>query len=145
MRTPDLTIGPKSDPQTERWHLFRWRGMQVALHKWWRSDNDRALHDHSADNISIPLTGCYREWTSHAWQTPRFHVRYPLIPVYRRAEMPHRIEITGRPIWSLWIRFPPRREWGFHCRAGWRHWKEYIAERDYQTPGSESTVGKGCD
>jgi hypothetical protein len=145
MRKPDLTIGPADDPQTERWHLFRWRGIQVAIHKWHRSDTDRALHDHSADNISVLLWGRYREWFSHAWEAPRWKLRWPLIPYFRKAETAHRVELhRGAPVWTLWIRFKPRREWGFHCPKGWRHWKEYVAEREgyYQT--GHSTVGKGC-
>src|SRR5580692_11776128 len=79
-REPDLTIG--SPPQTLRWHLLRGRGIQVALHRWLLSDNDRALHDHSADNISILLTGCYREWFSHNWEKPRWKLRLPFIPYF---------------------------------------------------------------
>jgi hypothetical protein len=145
-RPPDLTIGPHENPQTLRWHLLRWRGIQVALHRWCRSDSDRALHDHSADNISILLWGTYREWFSHAWERPRWRLRVPLIPYFRRAETPHRVELhRGAPVWSIWIRFKPRREWGFWCRKGWRHWRDYVAERDYNVPGSQSTVGRGCD
>lgn len=166
IREPDLVIG--DPPQTLRWHLFRWRGIQVSLHKWVRSDSDRALHDHSADNISILLNDCYREvigrWqpmsvtvdgTIHRstrdmflahrlYQTRR--LRWPLIPYYRRAETPHRIELfEERPVWTIWIRFKPRRSWGFWCPKGWRHWREFVAERSYAVPGSKSTVGRGCD
>src|SRR6185437_15041851 len=107
MRPPDLTIGPKDAPQTLRWHLFRWRGIQVALHRWLRSDSDRALHDHSSGNISILLTGCYREHFSHAWQPPghpahrRPRLRVLFVPYYRRADQPHRVELHRGPVWTL--------------------------------------------
>jgi hypothetical protein len=146
MRAPDLVIGPRTNPQTERWHLFRPWGIQIALHRWSRSDSDRALHDHSADNWSILLWGCYREWFSHSWETPRWKLRIPFIPYFRRAGEPHRVELhRGGPVWTIWIRFKPFRKWGFWCRTGWRPYEEYIAERDYSAPGSESTVGRGCD
>lgn len=141
MRSPDLTIG--SPPQTLRWHLFRWRGVQVALHRWLRSDNDRALHDHSAGNVSILLTGCYREWFSHNWEAPRWKLRLPLIPYYRRAATAHRVELHRGPLWSLWIRFKPWREWGFYCPKGWMHWRDFV-DSDYRAPGSVSNIGKGC-
>lgn len=167
MREPDLTIGPRSDPQTLRWHLFRWRGWQFALHKWMRSDDDRALHDHSGHNISFILTGGYwevvREWMDGTPAGPEFDprewvyngdgefyrlvrkFRWPLVPYFRRADLPHRIELPsdGKPVWTLWLRWPPIREWGFYCPRGWKHWKDYLAE-DYNQPGSESTVGPGC-
>lgn len=152
MRPPDLIIGPRGNPQTERWHLLKWRGWQIALHKWHRSDDDRALHDHVGHNVSILLNGCYREVLSHAWQPlghpahRRPQLRLPFVPYFRRADAPHRVELLGnRPIWSLWVRWPPVREWGFHCPKGWRHWSRYVAERDYSTPGSSSTIGAGCE
>jgi hypothetical protein len=167
VRKPDLIIGPRDNPQTLRWHIFRWRGWQFSLHKWLRSDDDRALHDHSGHNLSIILTGGYwevlrewreyftgtgigAEWTHHGdgeWWRLRTVFRWPLVPYYRRADVPHRIVLPsdGKPVWSLWLRWPPIREWGFHCPKGWRHWKEYVAERDYSTPGSVSSVGPGCD
>jgi len=140
MRKPDLIIGPADNPQTLRWHIFRWRGWQLALHKWLRSDDDRAMHDHSADNLSIILNRGY-------WEITPFAVRFrrPFVPYFRRAETPHRIALYhAAPVWSLWLRWPPRREWGFICEQGWRHWREYVAERDYSQPGSTSTVGRGC-
>lgn len=141
-RQPDLIIGPRDAPQTLRWHLFRWRGIQVALHKWMRSDSDRALHDHSADNISILLNDCYQEVVGESER--RVHMRFPLVPYFRRAETPHRVVLlSDKPVWTIWIRFKPRREWGFWCPKGWRHWKDFI-DGDYSTPGSSSHVGKGC-
>ncbi len=140
MRPPDYIIGPADDPQTLRWHIAGARGKyQIAIHRWCRSDSDRALHDHTAGNISILLTGRYREWFSHAWEKPRWKTRWPFIPYYRKAGTAHRVELTHGPLWTIWIRFKPWREWGFWCPKGWRHWKEYVDSRD------SGQVGKGCD
>lgn len=139
-RVPNLTIGPKHNPQTERYHLFRWRGLQLALHKWHRSDDDRALHDHSSWNVSLILWGSYLEVFNG--RTVR---RWPLIPYGRRGATPHRIMLCNRdPVWTLWLRGRPWREWGFHCAKGWVHWKDYTSTRDYSAVGSTSEVGKGC-
>jgi hypothetical protein len=141
MRTPDLIIGPRDNPQTLRWHLLRWRGWQLSLHKWCRSDEDRALHDHTGDSISLILNYGYIEKTPYA-----AHWRPAWRPIFRKAEAPHRIilDADSAPVWSLWLRWPPRREWGFHCPKGWRHWRDFCAERDYKASGT-STVGRGCD
>jgi hypothetical protein len=153
MRKPDLTIGPADDPQTHRWHLWlpeSWyaAGWRLNLHRWFRSDDDRALHDHRGDSFSIILWGSYYEVTSHAWE-PRKAKRYrPGSVIWRQGETPHRIEIppesAGR-VWSLWLRAPFRRDWGFWCPKGWKHYSQYISERDYTIPGSTSTIGKGCN
>lgn len=158
MRAPDLIIGTKERPQTYRWQLFKWQVaepsvgpapwftkndgcLQLALHKWVRSDDDRALHDHSSWNVSLLLWGTYLEVFEG-----RVMRRWPWIPYLRRAATPHRVLLTSpRPVWTLWLRGPPWRDWGFHCPRGWRHNSEYIAQRDYSAPGSVSSVGRGCD
>jgi hypothetical protein len=128
-----------------RWHILRFRGWQLSLHKICRDDDDRALHDHRADNISLILNDGYFEVlrpkgaTRDVWK-----FRWPLRPYFRKAEDLHRIVIPGyAPVWSLWLRWPPRREWGFMCPKGWRHWRDFCGE-DYNAEGV-STVGKGCD
>lgn len=127
-----------------RWHLLRWRGWQLALHKIWRSDDDRALHDHRADNLSIILKGEYTEYPGEWGHGQVYRAGQWL---FRKAETPHRLILNvGQPVWTLWLRWPPRREWYFHCPGkGLVHWKRFTAETDYSTPGSTSTVGRGCD
>lgn len=138
-----------------RWHIFRWRGWQLALHKIFRSDDDRALHDHRADNLSIVLAGHYTELrfahdaypraaTEKAYRARRHG---PGTFIFRQGHVPHRLVLElGRPVWTLWLRWPPMREWGFWCPGrGWIHWREFVAESDYSVPGSTSTVGRGCD
>lgn len=146
MRKPDLCIGPRDDPQTLRWHLVKFLGVQIALHKWMRSDGDRAPHDHSSHNISIILSPHgYREWLYEGHEPYAVMRRRWLVPYFRRAEQLHRVELRdARPVWTLWIRFAPFREWGFFCVKGWVHWRVFLNE-DYTVPGSESTVGRGCD
>lgn len=152
MRPPDLTIGSKEDPQTKRWHLWlpKWlyaKGWRLNLHQWLRSDDDRALHDHRGDSYSVILRGGYFEVTSHAWEPRKAKWYGPGSIVFRKADQPHRVELKpdSGPVWTLWYRGPFYREWGFWCKKGWRHFADYIAERDYHTPGSTSTVGKGCN
>jgi hypothetical protein len=162
MRAPDLIIGNPESPVYYRWQLFKIRGFQLCLHKWLRSDEDRALHDHSGDSISFILNGGYLErrrergtWlTSEVAEHEVTRWCRPWWPVFRKAETPHRVILTRiecggrdvtRPVWSLWFRWPPRREWGFHCPKGWRHWKDFCASRDDYYKTKASVVGKGCD
>lgn len=136
-RAPDFVVGPIVDPYLRRWNILprnRWFGLY--LHNFMRSDDDRALHDHQYDNVSILVRGRYVEVTA----TGR-HERRPFRPVFRRAEVAHRIElIDGGPVWSLFLMGRRRREWGFHCPAGWRHWTKFVSQR----PGGNE-VGPGCE
>ncbi len=151
MRSPDLTIGPADNPQTLRWHLWvpHWLhniGFRLNLHRWLRSDDDRVLHDHRGDSLSLILRGGYYEVTSHAWEPLKRKWYGPGAVIFRRGETPHRVELKpGTTVWTLWLRWPFRREWGFYCPKGWRHYADYINERDYSKPGSVSSVGRGCD
>lgn len=147
MRAPDQTVDAGNGVQMLRWHLWLpkfllRRGWQLALHKWLQSDHDRALHDHKSWNVSVLLTGRYREWFFHPLTDPsvlgwvRIPFRYiakmrlPFVPYFRRAETPHRIELLGGPIWTLWLRGPARREWGFWTPNGWVHWERYTSYDD---------------
>jgi hypothetical protein len=178
MRKPDLIIGPRHDPQTVRWHIFVWRGWQLSLHKWLRSDSDRAPHDHKADNLSIILNAGYwetirtREWWEYperigggpydpkafelaGWKhygdgefyrdVDRTYFRWPLVPYFRKAETPHRVTLPsdGKPVYTLWLRWPARRRWGYWCPKGWVDADDYNSTADYYAAGI-SEVGNGC-
>jgi hypothetical protein len=157
MRKPDLIIGPRHDPQTIRWHILRWRGWQLSIHKWLRSDSDRALHDHKADNLSIILNSGYFETFFHPYSDPTIlgdtvmpfvyyeKFRWPLVPYFRKAETPHRVRLpAGGPVWSIWLRWPQRRRWGYWCAKGWVDADDYNAAADYYGAGI-SEIGRGCD
>jgi hypothetical protein len=147
MRKPDLIIGPRHDPQTVRWHFLKAFGYQWALHKWLRSDSDRAPHDHKADNLSIILSRQgYWELVYECGGTRGvWHYRRPWRPYFRKAETLHRVKLCdARPVWSIWIRWPARRRWGYWCdNRGWVDADDYNAAADYYAAGV-SEVGNGC-
>ena len=163
MRKPDLIIGPRDNPQTIRWHWLKAFGFQFALHKWLRSDSDRAPHDHKADNVSIILSPqgyweCIREWLTSGgplscgcesgppMYRDRWHYRRPWRPYFRKAETLHRVSLVdSRPLWTIWIRWPERRRWGYWCDGkGWVDADQYNKTKDYYADGV-SEVGRGCD
>ena len=136
-RSPDFVVGSESDPYLRRWNILprnRWCGLY--LHNFLRSDDERAMHDHQYDNVSVLLWGRYQEVTTRGT-----FLRSPFRPVFRRAETPHRVVLVeDRPVWSLFFMGPRRREWGFHCPAGWRHWTKFVEQR----PGGNQ-IGPGCE
>ena len=134
-RPPDFVIGGVDDPYMLRWYLLpRNRWFNIYLHKFLRSDDDRALHDHPWPSLSLVLCGCGIE---HRKNGPRVFRAGDVI--FRGPRFAHQIEIVNGPIWTLFIRGPKVREWGFHCPQGWRHWREFVQETD------EGNIGKGCD
>lgn len=121
-----------------RWHLLpRNKWFKIYLHHFVASDEDEALHDHQYDNVSLVLKGSYLEHSAGD------HVRWvkPFRPVFRKAEQAHRVELLAHDwhVWSLFFCGPWRREWGFWCKSGWRHWRDYVGSADYG-----KVVGPGC-
>lgn len=138
-REPDFVVGPPEDVFLKRWNIIpRNARCGIYLHKFMRSDDDRAFHDHMYDNMSLVIWGRYLEVTPEGE-----FVRRPFRPVFRKAEAPHRVMlIDGKPVWSLFFMGPRRREWGFHCPGpkGWIHWTRFVDQR----LGGNS-IGPGCD
>lgn len=115
---------PRSDPRGLRCNVY--------VHRFLRSDEDRALHDHPWPWATLLLSGQYHEYladdeTNPAGPaSPRLRQAGDLV-VRGRAARPHRIElIDGEPAITLFLTGPTVREWGFWCADGWRHWKQFL-------------------
>ena len=110
----------------ERWW---WRKkslyFDIFFHRLYRSDDDRAMHDHPRPNISIILSGEYVEHTIAAGGV-HYRKRYRAGDVIlRRATYAHRLEIVpGSMVQTMFIVGPEWRDWGFHFPTGWKNSKE---------------------
>jgi hypothetical protein len=125
-------IGGKEDPLLIRWILFRIPSFGIFIHKFCRSDYDRALHDHPWTFISYILKGGYYEFTESGieWIGPGRRL-------YRPAEFKHRVVLQQLsnglkkwleppdPSWSLVFVFRRRRKWGFWLKDKWCWWRQY--------------------
>jgi hypothetical protein len=90
------------------------------------------------------LKGSYEEvlaykYSDDLWgfRRPDFKVRKRLSVIFRRAEQPHRLILDNGPVWTIWIKFRERRDWGFWPEVSpgtyrWVNWQEYeeIMESD---------------
>lgn len=125
-----------------RWHIIpRNPWFNIYLHKFSGSDDDRALHDHPWWSVSFLLKGRLVEHYDEPRRLyPKRLVRIVprWLPVFRRAEFAHRLELVREPAWTLFITGPRRREWGFHCSDRWVHWRNF-------TDASGNKIGRGCD
>lgn len=125
-----------------RWWIKRDRGQgNHFYHKIMRSDEDRALHDHPWDFVSFILDGSYVEVVGHGYKNDAINHRhfYAGDVNIRRAEDAHRLVIApGSVTHTLVFTGGVRRDWGFHCEKGWKHW------RDFCDPTNPNLVGHGC-
>lgn len=111
-----------------RWRIGpeAWPGLR--LHHIVASDDDRALHDHPFTFLSLILRGGYWEWLADGTRT--WHGPGSLL--LRSADVLHRIELGGyveRPAWTIVLRGPYRRAWGFQRGGSWVHWREFSASK----------------
>lgn len=142
-RQPDLVIGQNPDGTGDiylkRWYLVpRNRFVNVYLHRFLRSDDDRALHDHPWVSGSLMLAG---RMTEHTIAKGGIH-RRRLIECgdirLRGASFAHRLELEpGEEAITIFVTGPRMRQWGFHCVAGWRHWKDFTSGGPFR--------GRGCE
>jgi len=140
-RPPDFVIGGAENPYLLRWHIVPREKdtIKVYLHNQLRDDDDRAMHDHPSDNVSMIIKGGYRELTPMGE-----YLRGPGDIITRRGPELHRLVLHRRgdrpvPSWSLFIMGATYREWGFQCGDRWVHWKEFC------DPGNTGLAGRGCD
>lgn len=146
MRAPDRIIG---QDYLHRWYLIpRNRFLNIYLHKFMRSDDDRATHDHPWWSLSFLLKGKLREVIALGNWVPmgsgggilaieERRIRR-FLPVFRRATHQHRIVLEQGPAWTLFITGPKVRPWGFLCPKGWVHWRQFCDE-------SGNKIGGGCE
>ena len=126
IRRPDFIIGTADNPQLERWYLAPRNAVfgNCYLHRFLKSDEDRALYDHPWDNRSWILIGEYLKHLADGSTVTRREDDM----VERKATDAHRVElVTGAAI-TLFFTGPVIREWGFLCPQGWRPWQEFVAE-----------------
>ena len=137
-------------PYLTRWYVFRSAPVAIFIHRFHRSDEDRALHDHPWSFITFILWRGYVEHTDRpcslcvggAGYNVFFPARcpfcggteiersldrkYPGMICWRPAEWRHRVELVGgRPAWTLVVRFRERRIWGFWERTGFIAWNKW--------------------
>ena len=142
-RKPDFIVGGEQNPYMLRWWLIpRNRILNIYIHMFLKSDDDRALHDHPWASLSLLCRGTLKEVT----KTPELGEDQFLVDTikagdwsYRPAAYAHRIIVQPQketPI-TVFITGPRFREWGFYCPKGWKHWKDFVGI-------NKGTIGAGC-
>lgn len=138
---PHFTIGQPDSPYMLRWYVIpRNPWLNIYLHKFMRSDDDRALHDHPWWFVSLMLRGQYNEIRERG---SAGKVRRAPDIAYRRATDQHRVtleERNGKPVpcWTLVLTGPKVRDWGFWCPQGFVPWQQFVEH------SSHGNVGRGC-
>lgn len=105
--------------------LLRVLGVSVCVHHFHRGDEDRDCHDHPFSFLSLILRGRYRE---HLYDGTSVD-RGVLSLRYRSSLHRHRIELLGKPCWTLCIKRASDREWGFWPDGVFVPWRTYLRSK----------------
>lgn len=118
-------LGLAECPYAHRWVLHLGRLGSLRLHRWHRSDDKRAKHDHPADFLTLVLAGGYTDLgradsckTCNLKQPecPDCHFTERMTPGklrLRKAEHRHTVDVDPGGCWTLLYFWPDRRKWGF--------------------------------
>jgi hypothetical protein len=143
-----VIVNCEREPYLHRWYLLRTKRVAIFIHRFIRSDEDRALHDHPWDFLVIPIWRGYIEHNERpcdCWHCtcqnpsgPRPHFNranqtrvLPFVHTrFRRGTYRHRVElIGGKPSWSIFVRFKEWRTWGFWLPTGFIQWNQWWKEK----------------
>lgn len=119
-------------PYLTRYYILKTRWLKVYLHQFHRSDEDRDMHDHPWNFMSIVLKSGYVEHLPES-----IKLRKPGAIIRHCAEDRHFVKLLPQcrspecispevEAWTLVFVGKKRREWGFHTQDGWLHWREYL-------------------
>lgn len=136
-----VIVNCERQPYLFRWYLIRREALALFLHRFVRSDEDRALHDHPWNFLVIPIWRGYIEHSDR--ENPTTGVRsevsarvWPIIGMrLRQAEYRHRVELLngkdGQPLpsWSIFLRFKSRRLWGLWPKEGFVAWNKWWQQK----------------
>lgn len=122
-------IGTPGDEYLDRLRILVTPWFQIMLHRIYRPDRQRDLHDHPWSFLSIVLRGSYIEDVpcplgEHCGP----HGRTVRWWNWKRSTDRHSIRwVSRRPVWTLVITGPKRRTWGFWVDSGARFvkWTDY--------------------
>lgn len=128
-------LGLDECPYARRWVIEGKLG-SVRVHHFYKSDDERAFHDHPWWFLTFVFKGGYTDVNPDEED----HVRAPAIR-FRRAEHRHTVRTDPGGAWTLVVSGPKKRVWGFwvpdilfNDRRRARHGDEAAQERIDNAP-----------
>lgn len=145
------------EPYLDRWYIIpRNRKINVYLHHFLHSDDDRAIHDHPWWFISIILKGSYTEQIEDEDGDEAYISRHSIFNrlgggvAFRPALHRHRVILDNstpgspilkdKPCWTLIITGPNSRTWGFWCSTNQKKTDRFIPWNEFGPGGCGEDV-----
>lgn len=108
-----------------RLHILKTPWFAICLHWIKKPDPEPYLHDHPVTFLSLVLWGRYTEVRQRGAEPARYNINR-WWNFFRASEQDqHSITWCAPNTLTLCFMGPKSREWGYHTRKGWVHWKNY--------------------
>lgn len=122
----------------QRYRLLNTPWLKIYVHKICQSDQDRHMHDHPWNFVSLLLSGSYREYSavSPRWQDVKERVIAAGRMVRHHHTDAHRIRLLTPHVWSLVFAYGKTRPWGYQTERGWMEHEEYRQWKNAGFPNS---------
>lgn len=135
------TVRLNGAPYLERWFVYI-LGCTLRLHKFYRGDDERALHDHPWPFWTFPLTGYWERVYRFTWYSDeefeethyvkpwRLHYRpskYRHMVLGTRAKADKRgVKFwTPEPFWTIVVTGRKDRSWGFYPDGKYVYYRDF--------------------
>lgn len=111
-----------------RWRLISTKYFSVYIHEIFKADEDKHLHDHPWNYISITLTGKFGEFSRESIDplSLKYNILSSSSIVTRKATTFHKIQILlSNKVTTLFITGKKHRDWGYVVNNKWIQHEEY--------------------
>ncbi len=105
-----------------RYFVFRSKRFGIFLHNFKRSDEDRELHCHPWNGMSLILAGSYQEERLAADGSVETKIVRPGSLNFLKPDTFHRVDLQTPEVWSLFFVGTKQQTWGFKNRFTGEYW-----------------------
>lgn len=128
-------IGRDECPYMRRW-VFNFGLGSLRVHHWYKSDDDRHLHDHPWWFVTVVLKGGYTDVSAadgflDAEATRRYDHLSAGSVRFRRALHAHTVQVDPGGCWTIMLTGRHSRDWGFYVGGAWKRMRAYFRDHGH--------------
>lgn len=126
------TVRLNGAPYLERWFVYI-LGRTLRLHKFYRGDDDRAVHNHPWKFWTFPLTaywellgdGTYQKVAAYRWHYRPSSYQHMVQGSHAKADKRGVKFSTPVPFWTIVVTGRKDRSWGFYPGGKYVYYRDF--------------------
>jgi hypothetical protein len=105
-------VSKKGELHFQRWRIISCKWLAIYIHKIYKEDNDKHLHNHPWNYWNMILSGGYGE-ASMLYNQVVYHNMLPFSSSIRKHDRYHKISTIFKPTTTLFITSGRKYDWGY--------------------------------